>query len=299
MHPLRVRIPLRSLVPVLLGALLALSGAPHVVAAPHGQVRPGGPSGGRAVTAGAVVGGHPVDAAAHPWVVALASPERFGKERSGQFCGGALVAPRTVVTAAHCMGREVLGESAGEVRDLRVISGRSDLESSAGREVAVSGVRVDPGYDAETNVRDIAVLTLAETLPSSSTVPVAGAQEGAYEPGTRARVFGWGDTSGGGRYASGLHAADVDLLADGDCEEAYPESEAAVFGGRFQRESMVCAGSAAGGRDACQGDSGGPLVAEGRVVGLVSWGAGCGEEGRPGVYARVSAAAGVIRDSSG
>jgi secreted trypsin-like serine protease len=81
--------------------------------------------------------------------------------------------------------------------------------------------------------------------------------------------------------------AEVDLLADEDCERVYPESASADFGGSFQSESMVCAG----GRDACQGDSGGPLVADGRVVGLVSWGAGCGEEGRPGVYARVSAAA--------
>ena len=62
---------------------------------------------------------------------------------------------------------------------------------------------------------------------------------------------------------------------------------------------MVCAGVEQGGRDACQGDSGGPLVANGRLVGLVSWGAGCGEEGRPGVYTRVSAMAGLVREHIG
>jgi secreted trypsin-like serine protease len=306
-------IPLFLLTAVLLAGLPAASERFPDGAPPRGQARAperaAGPVDNRAaghsaavrtgVRGRAVVGGHPVDAAEHPWAVALSSKERFGPDRSGQFCGGALVDVRTVVTAAHCLGPEVLGAARGEVRDLRVISGRGDLETGSGREVPVASVWVDPGYDAATNEQDIAVLALSEPLPEDHPVPVAAAQDAAYAPGTAAEVYGWGDTSGSGAYASGLRAADVEMVEDSECARAYPRSASGTFGGVFEERSMVCAGTPAGGRDACQGDSGGPLVAKGRLVGLVSWGVGCGEEGRPGVYTRVSAMADAIRAHRG
>jgi len=242
-----------------------------------------------------VVGGHPVSAADHPWVVALTSRDRFGHSRSGQFCGGALVGSRTVITAAHCLSQDVLGVSHRRVRDLSVISGREDLGGrSGGREVAVRKVWVNPGFKAKTNAGDIAVLTLGKSLPKKDTVQMAKSGDAAYRAGTRADVYGWGDTTGRGTYASGLHAAGVRVLADSACAKAYPDSS----DGMYKKQSMLCAGATEGGRDACQGDSGGPLVAQGRVVGLVSWGSGCGERGRPGVYTRISSVAGLVREHS-
>ncbi|HEV7628905.1 MAG TPA: serine protease [Streptomyces sp.] len=246
-----------------------------------------------------VVGGHPVDAATHPWVVALGSRDRFGDARSGQFCGGALVGIRTVITAAHCLSQEVLGVSHSKMDDLKVISGRADLGKRTGREVAVRKMWINPGFDTGTNAGDIAVLTLAEAMPASATVTMAGSADAAYKAGTAAEVYGWGDTSGGGAYATGLRAAKVDMLEDSACSRAYPSSLYGLSDGAFDSRTMVCAGLASGGRDACQGDSGGPLVVQGRVVGLVSWGAGCGEEGRPGVYTRISAMTELVRANGG
>jgi secreted trypsin-like serine protease len=231
-----------------------------------------------------VVGGLPVDASDSPWTVALSSRDRFGGTRSGQFCGGVAVGRSTVLTAAHCMGEEVLGARPDQLRDLRVIAGRTNLRTDEGREIAVRETWVNPDYDTESNAGDFAVLSLAEPLPADAVVRAAGAGDPAYEPGTSAHVYGWGDTTGGGDYAHSLRAARVQVLPDARCEQAYPGSA----DGSYVAARMVCAGEPQGGRDACQGDSGGPLVARGRLIGLVSWGSGCGRAGSPGVYTRVS-----------
>ena len=240
-----------------------------------------------AVADSIVIGGRPAHVKDSPWVVALSSRDRFGGTRAGQFCGAVVVGPKKALTAAHCLSREALGVDVGQVRDLRIISGRDELNAAGGKEIAVSGTWVNPGFDPATNSGDVAVLTLAEALPERSVIPMAGAGDSAYDSGAAAVVYGWGDTTGNGDYASSLRSADVTVLPDSSCEQAYPPG---AVNGAYDASAMLCAGEPRGGYDACQGDSGGPLVAQGRLVGLVSWGSGCGRAGSPGVYTRVSAA---------
>lgn len=235
-----------------------------------------------------VVGGFPIDVSQAPWTVALSSRALFGGTRAGQFCGGVAIARTAVLTAAHCLAEDVLGASPNRVPDFRVIAGRTDLLSGEGQEIPVRDAWVNPGYNAGTNAGDFAVLTLAKPLPQSAVIAMAGAGDPAYTPGTQATVSGWGDTTGGGGYSRQLHAAHVRVLPDDLCARAYPGGP----DGAYRPDSMLCAGEVGGGPDACQGDSGGPLVAQGRLIGLVSWGSGCGRPGSPGVYTRVS---GVVR----
>ncbi|MDN3021312.1 serine protease [Streptomyces sp. S.PB5] len=230
-----------------------------------------------------VVGGFPVDISEAPWTVALSSRDRFGGTRAGQFCGGVAVGPTTVLTAAHCLDENVLGAPPDRLRDFKVITGRTDLLSDQGREIRVRDTWVNPDYDSETNAGDFALLRLHEPLQSSSVATMAAAGDAAYAAGTAAMVYGWGDVTGGGDYAPSLRAARVHVLADSLCEQASPGAN-----GGYRADSMLCAGEERGGRDACQGDSGGPLVAQGKLVGLVSWGNGCALPGYPGVYTRVS-----------
>ncbi|MEU7583103.1 serine protease [Streptomyces sp. NPDC041068] len=238
-----------------------------------------------------VIGGSPAQASDSPWAVALSSRDRFGGTRAGQFCGGVVVGRSTVLTAAHCMSEDVLGVPLSEVSDLKVIAGRGDLRAADGGEIPVSGVWINPEYDSYTNSGDVAALTLAEPLPEGYAIPMAGPGDPAYEAGAGAAVYGWGDTTGAGDYARTLRSARVQVLPDAVCEESYPGSA----DGRYTAETMVCAGEMDGRRDACQGDSGGPLVARGRLIGLVSWGSGCGRAGSPGVYTRISDVARVMR----
>ncbi|NXY95137.1 serine protease [Streptomyces sp. BR123] len=245
----------------------------------------------QAAADGVVIGGRPVKVADSPWVVALASRDRFGGIRAGQFCGGVLVSPTRVATAAHCLSREVLGSTVDGVPDLRVITGRTELRAAEGREIAVRAVRVNPDYDPHSNAGDLAVLELHEAVPARSVLPPAGEGHPGYAEGSEAVVYGWGDTSGFGDYAYGLRSARVTVLADEECLRAYPGDA----DGQYRPQSMICAGHRSGGRDACQGDSGGPLVAQGRLIGVVSWGRGCGRADSPGVYTRIAAFADFVR----
>ncbi|MEU0253600.1 serine protease [Streptomyces sp. NPDC006184] len=256
----------------------AMTGIPLVTAVP-------------AVAGSVVVGGFPIDVSQAPWTVALASRDRFGGTRAGQFCGGVAVARTVVLTAAHCLSEEALGTPPNRVRDLRVIAGRTNLLSGEGEEIAVQNVQVNPAYEATSNSGDFALVTLAGELPQSAVIGMARADDPAYTAGTEAFVSGWGDTTGGGDYARRLRAARVHVLPDASCARAYPGGPE----GTYRAATMLCAGEVAGGPDGCQGDSGGPLVAGGRLIGLVSWGSGCGRPGRPGVYTRVSEVARVLQ----
>ncbi|TWV57032.1 serine protease [Streptomyces misionensis] len=278
----------RSLVRALIRPLVL---AAAVAAIPLVGASPASP----AAVGGVVVGGFPIDVSQAPWTVALSSRDRFGGTRAGQFCGGVAIARTTVLTAAHCMGEDVLGGPPDRVRDLKVIAGRTDLLSDEGQEIAVREVRVNPGFDSATNSGDFAVVTLTEPLPQGAVIGMAGPGDAAYAPGTKALVSGWGDLTGGGAYAHRLHAANVHVLDDDRCGRAYPGGSEGVY----RAESMLCAGETAGGPDACQGDSGGPLVADGRLIGLVSWGSGCGRPGSPGVYTRISAVVRALAPQDG
>ncbi|MCS0605638.1 serine protease [Streptomyces sp. LP11] len=214
-----------------------------------------------------IVGGTTTTTSSYPFVMQITDASQ------NQFCGGTLVAPKKVVTAAHCMA----GESTGSVR---VVGGRTYLNGTNGTVSKVSKIWINPDYTDATNGDDVAVLTLATSMPYAPASYVSSSQTSVYAAGTTARILGWGTTSENGSSSNQLRTATVPIVSDSSCRSSY--------GSDFVQTDMVCAGYSSGGVDTCQGDSGGPLLIGGVLAGITSWGEGCAEAGYPGVYTRLT-----------
>ncbi|MFD3405309.1 S1 family peptidase [Kribbella sp. NPDC058693] len=231
-----------------------------------------------AVTAGAkpvVVGGTLASATEAPWAIALNNTQSASSTE--RYCGAVLVKPNKIVTAAHCMDEDISTYYA--------VQGRANLaDGSVGQASAISKVWIHPGYNTKDNRYDFAVLTLAKPFVGVPVLPLE-TRARADRKGAVPTVYGWGDTEGTGLDDT-LQKAAVPDLGDKTCLAV----KSYVTNG-YAAATNVCAGYLNGGIDACQGDSGGPLVLNGRLLGVVSWGQGCAQPGKPGVYAETAAVA--------
>ncbi len=224
-----------------------------------------------------VVGGNDTTAARFPWQVLITA-------NGNQFCGGVLIHPMIILTAAHCLVDDQLNyfEERPDI-ELRAYAGRTHL-NTGGEDLEWNISRVDPGYHPATGAYDWGFISLGEPA-SAPTLKLAGPNERPlWKTGRRATLSGFGDKAEAGKPASILQQADIPILADSDCSH---------YGTRFRSSTMLCAGYLGGGRDACQGDSGGPLSVvadrgESRLVGIVSTGNGCARRDFPGIYSRVA-----------
>ena len=248
----------------------------------------------------AVVGGGPADPAAWPYMAAIYQQNDKTIWQS-QFCGGTVVAPRLVVTAAHCLWNKA-GAPMHDQSTLRVRVGDPKLDGTVGTSAGVVAIARPPA--AEPPYRpDIAVITLDQDLPVQP-ILVSGDSRWALRAGAPAWTAGWGLLQEEGASAETLQDVKLRTLAPGMCKTL-------VGATAFE----VCAGEPLiGGTDSCQGDSGGPLTGWGYdrreyLVGVVSNGFGCARAFLPGLYTRTdfapvaawleSQGVPVVRDTGG
>ncbi|XP_040211897.1 serine protease 33-like isoform X2 [Rana temporaria] len=239
---------------------------------------------GSPLVSGRIVGGTNAIDGKWPWQVAVKD-----KESNGEYlCGGSLISPEWVMTAAHCIHLPI------QVSNYKVYLGLYQLGVISSHTViaTVRNIFVNSNYTNSGSPGDIALIQLATPvtytqyimpicLPSSTTT---------FPCGTECWVTGWGTRySGGSVVANGpLQEVMVPLIDRNTCQTFYRA------GSNFRiQDDQICAGYKNGQKDSCQGDSGGPLVCKVQgvwyQVGVVSWGEGCAEPNYPGVYTRVMA----------
>ncbi|XP_062982220.1 coagulation factor X [Elgaria multicarinata webbii] len=215
-----------------------------------------------------------------PWQALLLNDEGEG------FCGGTILSHIYVLTAAHCMN---------QTKFLQVTVGERDTKARTGTVHAVDRVYVHHKFVLKTYDYDIALIKLRDPIQFSENVipaclPTPDFANQILMNEKQAIVSGFGRIVEGGRISTTLKVVKLPYVDRHSCKLSsnFPITE-----------NMFCAGYSNAAHDACQGDSGGPHVTEYRgthfVTGVISWGEGCAQEGKYGVYTKLSKFIGWLR----
>ena len=211
-------------------------------------------------------------------------------------CGGSLIAPGVILTAAHCA--EKFRTQPGK---LKVRCGEWDTQNQteprAHQDRTVQTVDIHPDFNERNLANDWALLYTTEPFELQEHIDTVCLPDPEEQfDGQNCFATGWGKDQFGaaGEYQVVLKEIDLPVVSRESCQDSLRRTR---LGRRFQLdESFICAGGIAG-KDTCKGDGGSPLVCQSKgdpftyvQAGVVAWGIGCGEDATPGVYASVSKA---------
>jgi len=227
----------------------------------------------RSVPSILIVGGEAAVPNEFPHLVSL---QYFGSH----ICGATIIRADALITAAHCA-------EVGPPSSLSVKAGKHNIREVEATEQTrnIASIAIHPGYPGANGFsNDVAILrTTTSFVFNAAVAPIPISPAGHTATGNGV-IQGWGTTREGGSYPDILQKAELPIVTDAVCRQAYGAAEI--------EDNMICAGFTQGGVDSCEGDSGGPLVASDRgyryLAGITSFGYGCARPGYPGVYQEIS-----------
>lgn len=193
------------------------------------------------------------------------------------FCGGTLINENCIVTAAHCFTDK------SKVTNLNVRAGSLNLHGSDGQQSNILSVAVYPQFDHKELLNDIAVVRVETPIKISDSVNYISLRTDGTKSGEVCRSAGWGrmepmpNLFRGKKetYPSFLMEVELPVISYEECRNYYPAEQ--------MLPNVICT-LAHDGKDACRGDSGGPLICNNTLAGITSWGAGCAQPNKPGVW---------------
>lgn len=232
-----------------------------------------------------------------PWMVAVLREDKVMDSVLNVYeCGGSLIAPNVVLTAAHCVANK-------QQNTLLVRAGEWDTQTRnelhAHQDRRVREVIIHEHFNKGSLKNDVALLILDQPFDLAENIqPVCLPPKNHNFEGSKCFASGWGKNVFGkeGKYQVILKKVELPIVAHNACQTSLRSTR---LGARFILDrSFTCAGGISG-QDTCRGDGGSPLVCpipgsktHYYQAGIVAWGIGCGEQGIPGVYGNVA----VFRD---
>ncbi|XP_004483541.1 granzyme K [Dasypus novemcinctus] len=217
-----------------------------------------------------IIGGREVSPHSRPFMASI----QYG---GNHVCGGVLIHPLWVLTAAHCKSRFAKGNSP------KVVLGAHSLSKNEASKQTFEIKKFIPfsSFKSDPKSNDIMLVKLHMAAKLDKNVQLLQLTSKNYiRPGTKCQVTGWGTTDPKSFSLSDtLQEVTVTVLSRKLCNSrSYYNHKPIITTG------MVCAGDARGQKDSCQGDSGGPLVCKGVFRAIVSGGHKCGKAKKPGIY---------------